>query len=245
MQVDTSRLTRDAMIEHHIGLVHHIARQIFRSLSGAVDLEDLISYGMTGLITSVDKFDSERGLAFSTMAAPRIRGAILDEIRRADHVPRTLRKKERDLTRAREHLEHTLNRTPTSGEMADALELSMDAFWALEAEVEQAKQIRLDSEAFDDDTGTSIGLDILADDRYGDIEEQLTKEREVEILRDAILNLKEQEQVVLSLYYYEDLTLKQIAAVLNVSESRVSQIRVRVIEKLRTSLAALSNSIML
>lgn len=229
--------SRNKLLEIHLGLVHHVARQMSRALSGKVELDDLVSFGITGLMLAVERFEPSRGLSFSTFAAPRIRGAILDELRRQDHVPRTLRKKGRELTSARDMLERTLCRTPSDLEVANHLGISVDVLWQWEADLEQSKQVRLDRTAGDDDdVNNKVGLELLADDRSDDIEEVLNREQEVELLRDAILALKEQDRVVLSLYYFEELKLNEIAEVLGVSESRVSQIRAKALAALRVKL---------
>ncbi len=232
----TTPESRNKLLEIHLGLVHHVARQMLRALSGKVELDDLISFGTTGLMLAVERFEPSRGLSFSTFAAPRIRGAILDELRRQDHVPRTLRKKGRELTSARDMLERSLCRPPSELEVANHLGISIDILWQWEADLEQSKQVRLDRPTSDDDTHNQVGLELLADDRSDDIEEVLNREQEVEMLRDAILALKEQDRVVLSLYYFEELKLNEIAEVLGVSESRVSQIRAKALGALRVRL---------
>lgn len=235
---------RQALIESHLGLVHHMARHMARALGGTVELDDLVSFGTIGLIAAVDRFEVERGLSFSTFAAPRIRGAILDEIRKQDHIPRTLRKKERDLARAREALEAKLGRSASAAELGEVLNLPVETVWQWEGDVEQSKLIRIDNDSGDEEESrTSIGFDMIADDRFGDVEDFLTKEREVELLREAIMNLKEQERVVLSLYYFEELTLSQIASIIEVSESRVSQIRAKSLVKLRESMGSLRSAV--
>lgn len=234
-------LERDELIRSHLGLVHHLARQMVRSLGGAVELEDLVSYGVVGLISAVDRFEAERGLSFSTFASPRIRGAILDEIRKQDYMPRTLRKKERTLSRTRDLLEHQLNRTPTDQELADCVGIPLTTLWQWEADVEHGRQVRISSGGTEEDSDTAsiLSVDLIPDENANRIEHTLTREREIEYLRESIMDLKEQERKVLALYYFENLTLGQIAEIIGVSESRISQIRAKTIIKLKESMGKL------
>lgn len=235
----TDAAQREELISEHLGLVHHVARQLSRSLSLDADFDELVSSGTMGLMNAMTSFDPSRGLAFSTFAAPRIRGAILDELRRQDHVPRSVRRKTRDLTAARKELLRRLDREPTDREVAEYLEIDMNTYWRWQSETESAVQVSLDRPAVDGDRRSGSPVDILPDNNDRGIEELLNLEQEVEHLRDAILELKDQERLVLSLYYFEELKLHEIATILELTESRVSQIRSKAISRLRVKMAPL------
>lgn len=239
---DTARLAaRDALLTEHLGLVHHVARQMSRTLSVKADFDELVSAGTMGLMAALEAFDHARGLAFSTFAAPRIRGSILDELRRQDHVPRSVRRKAREIHAARETLMRILGRVPEDKEVAEHLGVDLATLWRWQNDVEGAHQVPLDRTPGERerDAAPAPG-DVLAhEETHGGVEEKLNREQEVAILRDAILRLKEQERVVLSLYYFEELKLHEIATVLSLTESRVSQIRSKALGKLRGELGPL------
>lgn len=230
---------RERLIAGHLGLVHHVARQISRRLAVEVDFDELVSAGTIGLMNAVDAFDTERGTTFSTFAAPRIRGAILDELRRQDHVPRSIRRKIRDLAAAREALSRDDGHAPTDREVAEYLEIDMETLWRWQSEVECSFFLPLD-QPIDDDAPRAGTPSQTVPGANGDmIEAELTRREEVEAMREAILELKEQERIVLSLYYFEELKLHEIGAIIQLTESRVSQIRSRAVAKLRQRMAAL------
>lgn len=231
---------RERLLTEHLGLVHHVARKVSRTLTVDVDLDELVSAGSMGLMNALDNFDASRGLAFSTFAAPRIRGAILDELRRQDHVPRSVRRKTREITAARESLMRELKRAPEDREVAQHLGVDVETFWRWTGDVEGTTHVPLDDRTGDDRDGRALApADFLAGETHHDIEDRLNLGEEVEILRDAILRLKEQERIVLTLYYYEELKLHEIATILELTESRVSQIRSKAVSRLRGELAPL------
>jgi RNA polymerase sigma factor FliA len=234
---DNREATRQAMLNRHLGLVYHVARQLNRSCAKEMELDELVSAGTLGLIEALDKFDASRGLAFSTFAAPRIRGAILDELRRQDRVPRSVRRRARAMNGATESLTHRLGRSPEAGEIASDLGIDVATLWRWRSDGESAHPVSLDR-ASSDAEGTRMPSEFLASDGP-DIEDELTKEQEVGQLRDAVLELTEQERLVLSLYYFEELRLSEVARVLGVSESRVSQIRAKAVLRLRSKLDSL------
>jgi len=234
-----SEIARNQLLTEHLGLVHHVARQLSRTLAAKADVDEMVSAGTMGLMSALEGFDPSRGLAFSTFAAPRIRGAILDELRRQDHVPRSVRRKARELSGARETLQRIFGRPPEPKEMAEHLGVDVATLWKWEADVENAVHLPLDRQPGDSDSGMASPAELLADEGTPDIEEKLNHEQEVSILREAILGLKEQERVVLSLYYFEELKLHEIAGVLGLTESRVSQIRSKALTKLRGELGSL------
>lgn len=234
---------RDALMTQHLGLVHHVARQMSRNLAVEADFDELVSAGSFGLMNALDSFDPSRGLAFSTYAAPRIRGAILDELRRQDHVSRSVRRKSREISAAREVLMRTLAREPEDRELAAQLNVELETLWRWQAEAEGIFHISLDRSTNDGDARSPNPLDLLAGESGSDIESRLNLQEEAEILREAILKLKEQERVVLSLYYYEELKLHEIADILELTESRVSQIRSKALLKLRKEMAPLREQV--
>lgn len=238
-----SATAREALLREHLGLVHHVARQLSRSLSVEADFDELVSAGSIGLMNAVDSFDASRGLAFSTFAAPRIRGAILDELRRQDHVPRSIRRKTRDIGAARDELMREHGRAPEDREVAERLGVDMDTLWRWQADIEGSVHVPLDRSAPEREGRVPTPSDFLPGETDEEIEGRVNLGQEVEILRDAILQLKEQERTVLSLYYFEELKLHEIAAILELTESRVSQIRSKAIQKLRGEMAGLREQV--
>ena len=234
---------REQLLKEHLGLVHHVARQMSKTLAVKADFDELVSSGSIGLMSALEAFDVERGLAFSTFAAPRIRGAILDELRRQDHVPRSIRRKTREIGQARETLGRVLNRTPTDREVADHLGVDMQTLWKWRSDVEGAHHVPLDRSPSETETLAPTPIEVLADEGNDSVDDLLTREQEVSFLRDAILNLKEQERTVLSLYYFEELKLHEIAQILQLTESRVSQIRSKALQKLRAELRPLREEV--
>jgi len=232
---------REALLTQHIGLVHHVARQMASRLSTAADLDELVSAGSFGLIQAVDSFDKSRGLSFSTYAVPRIRGAILDELRRQDHVPRNVRRRTRDVSRARETLSHSLRRSPTEAELSDVMQVPTDVLRKWERDAQGTMMASLDQPMRADAAGATMG-DSMIDERVISIDDLLSHEQEVEQLKRAIQGLKEQERTVLALNFFEELKLQEIATVLGLSVCRISQIRTAAIGKLRVALSDLRAS---
>ncbi|HLV26682.1 MAG TPA: FliA/WhiG family RNA polymerase sigma factor [Gemmatimonadales bacterium] len=230
---------RDIMLNEHLGLVHFIARQVQRGLSTEADFDELVSAGTLGLMAAHESFEPERGLAFSTFAAPRIRGSILDELRRQDHVPRSVRRKARELSRAREALASGLGREPSERELAEHMGVELKVLWQWEADVSSAAPVSLDQPRGDDGSAEFSPTMLAPRSTDATVEDELTQERELELMRDAVLGLKDQERTVLTLYYFEELRLHEIATVLGLTESRVSQIRSKAISRLREKLGKL------
>lgn len=229
---------REALMLEHFRLVQHVARQVIRTTAVDAEFDELVSAGTIGLMNAIDKFDPSRGLAFSTFAAPRIRGSVLDDLRRRDHVTRSVRKKQRELSRATERLSHALQAPPSDEQLADEVGIDLSTLWRWQREVEQATRVSIDREIDTEANGAPMEA-VLVDESCEDIEETVNHRQEVEILREEILNLKEQERTVLSLYYFEELKLHEIGAVLGVTESRVSQIHSKAVANLRDRLAHL------
>lgn len=233
----TDAATRDAVLRQHLGLVYHVAQQLARSRANDVELDDLVSAGTLGLIDAFEHFDVSRGLAFSTFAAPRIRGSILDELRRIDRVPRSVRRKARQIDGASKALSDSLGREPAHSELAKGLGIDLTTLWRWQTERESTHVVSLDrSQSSGEERG---GGEWLAGNSGDEMDDALTLSQESDHLRDALLALPEQERTVLSLYYFEELKLNDIARILEVSESRVSQIRSKAIVRLRRRLARL------
>lgn len=227
---------RNTLLLEHLRLVQHVARQVLRTTAVDAEFDELVSAGTIGLMNAIDKFDPKRGLAFSTFAAPHIRGAVLDDLRRRDHVPRSIRKKQKDLSRTREKLSAEFGRAPSDEEMAAELEIDLPKLWKWQRQTEQASQVSLDRK-MGTDSGSGIAVEeILVGEDGLYIEDAITHREEIDILRDVLFELKEQERVVLSLYYFEELKLHEIAEVMGVTESRISQIRSKAIRNLRERL---------
>jgi RNA polymerase sigma factor for flagellar operon FliA len=207
-------VARDALLQDNLSLVHYVAKQLSRSMSADADPDEMVNIGTLGLMSALESFDESRGLAFSTYAVPRIRGAILDELRRQDHVPRSIRRKTRDIAQARESLMRSLGRAPRDGEVAQQLGIDVETLWR-----------------WRDDSGPSPIEFLRVTSESAD--ERLQQEETVAALREAILQLKDQQRTVLSLYYFEELNAREIADVLGISESRVSQIRSKALSQLR------------
>lgn len=233
-----SATEREALLAQHVGLVHHVARQLAKHLSTAAELDELVGAGAVGLVQAVDSFDRTRGLSFSTFAVPRIRGAILDELRRQDHVPRNVRRRTRDMSRARELLARALRRSPTEEELSRFLSVPTEMLRRWELDAEGAALASLDQPMRSDPSGATLA-DTVTDERITSIDDLLTHEREVEELKQAIAGLKEQERTVLALNFFEELKLQEIATVLGLSVCRISQIRTAALAKLRVRLSGL------
>lgn len=234
---------RASLLQEHLGLVHHVARQMSRTLAVRADFDELVSAGAIGLMTALEGFDASRGLAFSTFAAPRIRGAILDELRRQDHVPRSIRRKTREISASRETLMRVLGRLPDDDELCEHLGIDRDTLWRWQADVEGAHHMPIDRAPGERENRAPAPIDVLTTSDESDIEASINHEQEVELLKEALLGLKEQERIVLSLYYFEELKLHEIAKVLELTESRVSQIRSKALGKLRGELLPIREQI--
>ncbi len=230
---------RDELLAKHAALVQYIARDLMKRLRGYVELDDLISAGTIGLIGAIENFDPGRGLAFSTFATPRIRGAILDHLRRWDHVPRSVRRKQRQIANAREKIVTRLGRDPKDHEVADALGIDLETFWRWEFDTTDAVQVALDAPIRSPNGHSPTVEQVLAGDTGAEIAEDVNGQQEREILRAEIMRLSERERQVLGLYYFEELKMHQIADILGVTESRISQIRSGILRKLRSRMGHL------
>ena len=232
---------RDALLEDNLGLVRYVAKQLSRSLSADTDPDEMVNIGTLGLMAALESFDPSRGLAFSTYAVPRIRGAILDELRRQDHVPRSIRRKSREVAQTREELMRSLGRTPYEAEIAERLGIDIETLWRWRADAERTVHMSLSAGDGDSEGSGPSPIEFLRA-AGASPDETLEHEERVAALREAILELKDQQRTVLSLYYFEELTAREIAVVLRISESRVSQIRSKALSRLRLIMTPLQAS---
>lgn len=233
---------RTQLLDRYLGLVHHVARQIAIRVSDVVEVDDLVSAGTLGLVQSLESFDLSRGLAFSTYAMRRIRGSILDELRSRDWVPRSVRAKGRQMASTVAQLESRLGRAPEPQEVARALSLDMPTYWRWREEVDGAVLVSLDGSASLDNPESATLEETMGDASAAVPGDLLGQEETVASLQHAIGMLPPKERTVLALYYYEELNLRQIAEVLHVTESRVSQIRTQALKRLRQRLAPTQES---
>ena len=227
---------RNTILTNHLSLVHHVARGMMRTMSARFEYDELVSFGTIGLMQALESFESARGLAFSTYAVPRIRGAILDQVRSLDDLPRSVRRRERGLNAARESTSHKLGRAATDIEVAAEMGVDAQTVWRWDADARGGAHVSLDSVA---DEGAEDGrslADMLVCQSGESIEDQLTREQEAVILAEALGTLRAQERTVLALYYFEELKLHEIASILGVTESRASQVRAKALGKLRSQL---------
>ena len=225
---------RAQLLDRYLGLVHHVARQI-GARTPAVEVDELVSAGTLGLVRALDSFDLSRGLAFSTYAVQRIRGAILDDLRSRDWTPRSVRAKNRKLLAATAELQGRLGRMPAPRELASALDIDLETYWKWRGAMEGNIMVSFDGAMPGD--RTAVTLEETIDDPEAPLPGQaLAHAEEMQGLRQAITMLPEKERVVLTLYYYEELNLRQIAEILHVTESRISQVRTQALKRLRNRL---------
>jgi len=232
------RELRDQLIVHYSPLVKYVAGRVATGLPQNVDQADLVSYGIFGLIDAIEKFDLDRGFKFETYAIARIKGNILDELRSIDWVPRSVRAKARAIEKAYSKLEGQLHRTPTDVELAKELDLTDDQLQTTLGQISFTGLVALDEMLSGGDRGDSMTLgDTVPDAGVGPVAAYEVEEMR-QILAEAINRLPEREKTVLTLYYYEGLTLAEIGSILGVTESRVCQIHTKSVIQLRSRMAA-------
>ncbi|MGH2723301.1 MAG: RNA polymerase sigma factor WhiG [Actinomycetota bacterium] len=228
---------RERLILHYAPLVKYVASRLGAGLPQTVDQADLVSNGMFGLMDALDRFDPARQVKFETFAIPRIRGAILDELRAMDWVPRSIRFKARELEKATTDLESRLRRPPTDEEIADHLGITSPELHQVLTQISFVSVMALDEVSGSDEHGDSRTLlDTLADAATADPTEAIEGHEMRMMLTSAINGLSEREKLVVTLYYFEGLTLSEIGEILGVTESRVCQIHTKAVGGLRRSL---------
>lgn len=229
---------KDDLIREYAPLIKFIAQKIAVRLPSNIELDDLISAGVIGLMDAIEKYDSSRDNKFKTYAEFRIRGAILDELRAQDWVPRSIRDKAKLLDRTMIQLEADLGRSPSDEEVAVALNITLDEFHDLVNQVRPVSLLPIDQTTSFSNTDKKSIMDILEGSRANSPFNQLNVKNIKEVVAQAIEELPERQRLVLSLYYYEDLNLKEIGQVLRVTESRVSQLHAQAVTRLRAKLSA-------
>jgi RNA polymerase sigma factor for flagellar operon FliA len=229
---------RNRLVLHYSALVKYVAGRLSAGLPNSIEQADLVSYGMFGLIDAINKFEPARGNKFETYAMSRIRGSIIDELRTIDWVPRSLRAKARAVEKAYTKLEHELLRTPTDAEVAEELGTTEEELQEVFTQISFFGLVALEetvSVGADRSESVTLG-DTIPDAGLGPVgafEVEETKQ----ILAQALNRLPEREKIVLTLYYYEGLTLGEIGGILGVTESRICQIHTKAVIQLRSKLA--------
>jgi RNA polymerase sigma factor for flagellar operon FliA len=229
---------RERLVVAYSPMVKFVAGRLGAGLPSHVDDADLISYGLLGLIGAIERFEPERGIKFETFAMTRIRGAIIDELRSLDWVPRSVRARAREIEAAQNKLEHELQRSPTEAELAEQLNISEEMLQSSLLEIANSSVYALDELwSVSDASGDQVSLlDTISDPRADDPQESLASTEIKDRLTEAIASLPEREQLVVALYYYEGLTLREIGEVLGVTESRVSQLHTKAVMRLKSAL---------
>jgi RNA polymerase sigma factor for flagellar operon FliA len=239
-KVDGDAGARERLVVAYSPMVKFVAGRLGAGLPSHVDDADLISYGLMGLIGAIERFEPERGIKFETFAMTRIRGAIIDELRSLDWVPRSVRARAREIEAAQAKLEHELQRAPSEAELAVRLGVSEEELQSSLLEIANSSVYALDELwTVSDSSGDQVSLlDTISDPRADDPQESLASSEIKDRLTEAIGSLPEREQLVVALYYYENLTLREIGEVLGVTESRVSQLHTKAVMRLKSGLQA-------
>ncbi len=207
-----------------------VAGRLSMYLGYNVEYDDLVSYGIFGLIDAIDKFDNMKAVKFETYASLRIRGAILDQIRKMDWIPRTIRQKQKKIDAVMKEIEASKGRAATDEEIARSLGISDDDYLSWQSQMKITNVVSLNEFM---ESGSEIPAEQTGQQRFDSPEEVMEKEELKKVLQQALELLTEKEKKVILLYYYEDLTLKEISNVLEVSESRISQLHTRALQKMK------------
>jgi RNA polymerase sigma factor for flagellar operon FliA len=230
---------RERIVEENMRLVHHVAHKIRKGLRGDIEFDELVDAGCIGLLHAIDSYDPDRGLAFSTFAFPRIRGAILDDLRKADVAGRDTRRRQRMIAEAEREVAAESHGVTDSGRVAEHMNIDVETLHRWKAAARRTAHVSLDKRLPGaDGEGPTIG-EVVADFDADDIEEKIGFEEESAVMRKEFHRLNERERIVLMLYYFDELKLREIAEVLGITESRVSQIRTKALQTLRTRLRPL------
>ena len=238
MYTAKGQLDRDGLIRQHVPLVRRIALHMIAKLPPNVELDDLIQVGMIGLAEALSRFESEQGVQFETFASQRIRGAMLDELREGDWMSRSSRKSQKEIEQALNRLEQRLGRPPLESEIAAELGMALDDYQSLLGKVRGTQLVYLEDIGGGDGDDGDDYLERHVADSGADPFALLRDQRLRAALVDAIKQLPEREQYVMGMYYEHDMNLKEIAAVLGVTESRVCQLHSQAVARLRTKMRA-------
>ena len=229
---------REQIIIEYAPLVKIVAGRLSMYLGGNVEYEDLVSYGVFGLIDAIDKFDTNKDVKFETYASLRIRGSILDQIRKMDWIPRTVRQRQRKIDEAIKSLEARTGKTPTDEMLAEELGVSGEELLSWQSQLKVTNVVSLNEFV---ESGNEPVMDAKGNFRFAQPEEVIAETELKRMLKDAMQLLTEKEQKVILLYYYEDLTLKEISRVLEVSESRISQLHTKALQKMKKKMGPYMN----
>lgn len=225
---------RNRLIEQYMPLVRYNGDRIWQRLPDGVELDDLISAGIFGLMDAIDAFDTTRGVKFETYCVPRIRGAILDELRTMDWVPRLVRSKASKLGEAKKQLEAKYGRAPTDRELAEQMQISILELEKMQMEANAVNLVSLNKKWYETDSYKDVReIDILEDKKGEDPTRRIQKS---DLMRLVTKGLNRNERLIIILYYYEELTMKEIGATLDLSESRVSQMHSSIVARLQEQL---------
>lgn len=229
---------REEIIIEYASLVKVVAGRLSMYLGYNVEYEDLVSYGIFGLIDAIDKFDLTKNVKFETYASLRIKGAILDQIRKMDWIPRSVRQKQKMIDSANARIEASLGRTATDEEIAEALEISIDDYYTMQGQTKVTNLVSLDEFV---EQGSEMRMDPTGNSHFEQPDKAIEKEEMTKMISEALTELTDKERQVVMLYYYEEMTLKEISMVLEVSESRVSQLHTKSLVKLKKKLGPYMN----
>lgn len=224
---------QEKIIIEYAGLVKLVAGRLSMYLGYNVEYDDLVGYGVFGLIDAIDKFDYTKGFKFETYASLRIRGAILDQIRKMDWIPRSIRQKQRKIDLAYQNLEHKFGRAASDEEIASELDITLDELETWQNQTKITNIISLD-EFMEQGTESRMDQNLTAD--FDQPDKIFEKQELKELLIKTLETLTEKEKKVIILYYYEELTLKEISRILEVSESRISQLHTKALQKMKAKL---------
>ncbi len=229
---------REQIIVEYAPLVKLVAGKLVMYLGNNVEYDDLVGYGVFGLIDAIDKFDPSKEVKFETYASLRIKGAILDQIRKMDWIPRTVRQKQRKIDDAAKTVESRTGRAASDDEIAEELGLTTDEFVGWQSQLKVTNLVSLNEFM---EQGNEPVMDARRNSHFEQPEEVISREELKEVLAEALEDLTEKEKKVILMYYYEDLTLKEIAQVLEVSESRVSQLHTKALAKMKKKMGPYMN----
>ncbi|MCD6162462.1 MAG: FliA/WhiG family RNA polymerase sigma factor [candidate division Zixibacteria bacterium] len=226
--------TRDKLLREYLPLVRNVASRMALGFPKSVEFNDLVNTGVIGLIEAFNNYDPARGVKFETYAVPRIRGAILDELRALDWVPRSTRAKSRNIEKAMTALENELGRSPSEKELAKQMNLPMKDLLSALGDVSCTSLLSLDELICREDDNRQVPrIETIQNEAVNNVLNDLERSELRAFLINSISSLSEQERLVVALYYYEELTLKEIGEVMLISESRVSQIHTKSVLRLR------------
>ncbi|MCG8453754.1 MAG: RNA polymerase sigma factor WhiG [Spirochaetales bacterium] len=235
---------RDAIVRQYAPLVKYVAGKVSAGMPQSVDFDDLVGFGIFGLFDAIEKFDPDKHVKFKTYAVTRIRGAIFDELRTIDWVPRSVRQKTREIDETVQHLEAKLGRAATDEEVAVEMGMSMEQYNQMMLKVSGTSMMSLNDVWFTGEDNDKISIVESIESPNSLRPDAIAEKDEMRrVIVEAISELPEKEKKVLVLYYYEDLTLKEIGKVLDVTESRISQLHTKAISRLRVKLTNIKKGI--